>query len=561
MQDDFGGDAILYGSNNGRPNKLAFLVAPLYDRNKSLKNEFFQYCKVQQFLKTPANSERRKQTMDDFRKRAGESYRQKIEPEFKRLFDECEVVSDQTPITGDLGSLKGAARYKEALNKHFSNVYPYGKLVTGSEFSKNSDELRHALTKPVDANEYTGLKATLNPCEDAVERYLLKQYPEVPVQEIVKKFAGAPYGWNEYATLYVVNELVRRHKRAYILSGDKNADIKSIAAALTSTERNKVVISAAQAIDQSLIDNFMTSWKNIFGVAATTSADGSEQFRSTKEKLLEEITKYRELTTKISRYPFAKPVLDLLATLEKWQAERDMEIYFKLVIDDAATTRDNVDLSREIIQFCEDHLSRYLDILKYADDNKDNFNFLQAQQKEAAQKLLLLKDETNPNANMPSYKKMKDETEAALNQLRVSLQDDIRSNYDKAFEELIEMAQGNNVNPNILPDKESIIAEKSASTSLYALKTNASTDEFYKNMVKVIMEEKQRIDTSTSPVEEEIGEKTVEAPAQRKVAQISLATKTMKPLTNETEVDEYLAKLKRQLMSHLDKDEDVMIVK
>lgn len=546
MEDDFGGNQHQYALQN-KSNKLSFLIGPLYYANSSFRNDFFNFCKVQQYLKTPATGERRKQTMDDFRKRARETYDSKIVPEFRKMFDNCEVVSSQDVITAKLASLKGAQRYKSALESHFENIYPYGRLVTNQIFPRTSDDLRKAVLRKIATGEYEGLNAELTDPEKPVEAYLLQQGRELSLGDITKKFSGAPYGWNELCTMYIVNELVRRHKRDYSFNNDPNTETKIIATAMTTSDRNKIVVRPAQAISRDILDKFINAWKKVFGFNSAPSNDSSELFRGAKEKLKGVIESMGKVRDDVSKYPFVSPVVEAVRLFEEWESKRDPIQFFNAIIQGEDKGKELVDRYKEIKQFADDQLPRYVEFLRYIDNNKENFNFLSDEKKHSAEKFKELVSDETPFERMPSYNKLKKEIEAALNEIKKGLCAEIAANYEKAYTDLQGVCKENGVPESILPNLQSTITSKTNTDNLYALKDNRSTDEFYTQWVKVILDKK-------NPNGD--GNKT-----GKKTASITLNTRTRQKLTNESEVDDYLAQLKQQLMKHINDNEDVMVIK
>ena len=104
----------------------------------------------------------------------------------------------------------------------------------------------------------------------------------------------------------------------------------------------------------------------------------------------------------------------------------------------------------------------------------------------------------------------------------------------------------NGVPEDILPNLQSTITSKTNTDNPYALKDNRSTDEFYTYWVNEILSHKPDGGDSKPT---------------KNTAKISLNTRTQHKLTNEGDVDNYLAQLKQQLMKHINDNEDVMVIK
>ncbi len=547
MDDESSSDTHQYALRN-KPNKLAFLIGPLYTADNTLRDEFFHFCKVQQYLKTPATSDRRKRTMDEFRKRAKETYDTKIVPKFKKLFDSCEVVSGQNVITSRITTTKGSQRYNSALENHFENIYPYGHMAEWQKIPRTSDDLRKAVLRKISDGEYEGENADMLDIEKPVEMYLVKQDREVSLNDVIKKFSLPPYGWNELCTMYVVNELVRRHKRDYSYNNDPNVETKIIATAMTTSDRNKIVVRPAQAISREVLDNLIAAWKKVFGFNNPLPSDSSELFREANNELKKFIDGIGLVKEKVSQYPFSASLGAASRLLEEWGQKREPAQFFNAIIQDQEKGKELFDRYKEIRQFSEDHLSRYRELLQFINNNKENFNFLPDEKKNVVEKLRELTDDEAPFERMPAYNKLKKEVESALSEIKKELCAEITTNYTKTYADLQDVCKVNGVPESILPDLQTTILLKTNTDNLYALKDNRLTDDFYTLWVNEIL--------SRKPTPQ--GEKPSSA---RKTAKISLNTRTAQKLTNESEVDSYLAQLKLQLMKHINDNEDVMVVK
>lgn len=110
----------LFGTNE--PNKLTFSVEQELSKDKLLINDFFWYCQVQKFAAEKINSETRRKTVEAFASRANQVYETRIVPKMNALLNKCEVLSGNATlqVAGE-----GAARYKQALELHFANVYTH----------------------------------------------------------------------------------------------------------------------------------------------------------------------------------------------------------------------------------------------------------------------------------------------------------------------------------------------------------------------------------------------------------------------------------------------------
>ena len=177
--------------------------------NQELRANFLYYCRVQRFAQEPAISEERQRTKQIFSQRADELYKKEILPQFQQMLDTCAVISCGSVMsTVDTGTAKKAERYKTLLNKHLEALYQFAGLVNNGETPKTQSELSAKMLRPVDP-ELGNLP--LSQPEKKIKDWLDRQPHDVTVAEIVRQFAKIPYGWSDFATIYYLNELIRRH--------------------------------------------------------------------------------------------------------------------------------------------------------------------------------------------------------------------------------------------------------------------------------------------------------------------------------------------------------------
>ena len=530
------------------PNKLVYYAGPQFNENKKLKNAFFWYCQVNRYMATPATNEENVNVRKEFDKRAKEQFEAIIAPEFQKILDSCPVISGMRVVDDmELGNKRGNERFHNAIQKHLAGIYTKGSLVDHASIPRNTEALRKAILRPVNPGDYTGMNAQLTPAEHEVEIYLNKQYIEVNVADVVSKFARAPYGWDSICTLYVVNELVRRHNRDYSFSNNPNVETALVASRLVQ-ETNKFTLRQAKAIPQELINQFIEAWKDIFGLkAAFTTTDSTQLFRLSREpENAHSLAKYREgyraIEAEVGSYPFAKPIHKAVSLLDNWLGERDPQKFFQAVIDKRQEARETIDKCKEVVQFTHDQLKNYRDLLAFADDNMYNFPFVPIDKQEKVTAFTKIKDDPWPIPNLRTYLSLMRELKVSLDDVRKELRDKIRVAYNEQFDYLERVAKEQKVPLTVLSNRDNVLSVKTTPDNIMVLQGNISTDAFYQSEIGKILEYAKK-------------------DGEKKVRKASLNTKTQLPLKNENDIDHYLSGLREQLLKLLVDSDGVMIVK
>lgn len=532
--DDASNYAFTYNKDARR---LVFFMAPGYKESRML-NDFYWYCQVQDYLQHASNeSEQRTKTNNAFKEQANEIRKTKIENPLREIFDKCEVISGQSVLTSaELGIKKGNEKYKAAIQAHLSNIYIYAKAVSGSEYPTNAADLRTKLLNPE-------LEGEMSKPEEVVENFLMMQGHDTAVTDIVQKFSQAPYGWNEVCTLYVLNKLVVRRKRAFMYNNNPNVDRKTVAENL---QKNKPLftVTTAQEIPQDMVNKFTVAWKSIFKQVSVMPSDPQELFDYCRLGEKSPIVKneYETYARKLSgagASVLAQTLYDMIEKMKQWRETRDIKAFFNTFIEGEQEIAQQLDVCTRVIGFCKDQLTKYEEILSFVNHNVENFEFLEDDAYQLATELKKIQKEAWPIDKMPIYNKQKRNVEGAIGEVRTSMVEVVKKAYDECYEQLNQLLQNLGIPEYRLPDKESTLSTKTHTESLHALKLYADTTDFFNEQVAKI-------------------NKYAEEKNKPKVHSVTLRTKS-KAIRTEADVDAYLADLKKQIMPSLNGKDDIII--
>ena len=534
-----------------QPNRMVYYLGPQFRSNKRLYNAFYWYCQANLYMATPAAKNGDAKTHAEFTKRAQELYTYVIAPEMQKIVDTCPIVSGLSVIDEtELGQKKGNDRYHLAIAKHLSGIFTKANLVDSPSIPHTTELLKKAILRNIHPGEYEGMNAVLTDAEHEVEIYLNKQFMEVNVADVLTKFSKAPYGWDNICTLYIINELVRRHNRDYSYSNNPNVETSLVANRIVS-EYNKFTLRQAKVISPQVIQEFIAAWKDIFGLsAAPATTDSTQLFRMCRDveserSLARMIKGYKDIEQQILAYPFVSPIREAIDMFEKWLSERDPLKFFQTVIADREKAHVLIDRCKEVVQFTHDQLSTYRTLRQFVDDNQYNFAFVPMEIQGAVGEITKVKDDPWPIAGLRGYIKLQRQLSGALDEVRNKLRCQVREAYAETFTQLREICLKSKVKEDILPNEDATIHLKSSPSNILQLQNNLSTDAFYQEQVKAILEAMPKDDDGK----------------EKEVKQITLNTKTPHPLQTIADIDDYLSKLRTQLIRVIENGDSVMVIK
>lgn len=544
---------------NNNVNRMVYYVAPQYRDNKRLYNAFYWYCQANRYMATPIENEENRKTRDEFEKRANELYNGLIKKEFEKILDTCPIISGLSVIDeAELKQKRGNDRYRLAMDKHLSSIYTKANLVDSPSMPRTTEQLKKAILRDINPGEYDGINAELTDAEHEVEIYLNKQYAEVNVSDVLAKFAKAPYGWDNICTLYVINELVRRHNRDYSYANNPNVETSTVANRIVS-ESNKFTLRQAKVISPQVIQDFITAWKEIFGISAVpSSTDSTQLFRACRDiesdrSLAKFIKGYKEIELQIASYPFCQPIREAIELFESWLNERDPLKFFNLVTAAKDEAKVLIDKCKEVVQFTHDQLNKYKELLQSLEENQYNYPFVPMELQGAVTDFLKLKDDPWPISGLRVYIKLNNQLSGILDGVREELRKKIKAAYNEMFDYLKQVAEKQHVPESVLSDREAVIRVKTTPTNILVLQNNANTDTFYQEQVDKIM--------SYNPPQPKPDEDEDDPAPVKRIRKASLQTKTKLPITNAEDIERYLEGLRQQLEKLLVDQDGVMIVK
>jgi len=567
-------DQFAFSTNNSpQGSHLIFFLYPLIKDNQELRANFLYYCRVQRFAQEPAISEERQRTKRLFQERAKDLYDKEIKPQFQHILDTCPVISCGSVLSStDTGSAKKAERYKALLSKHMDSLYSFAQLANNPEVPKNGTDLSAKILRPI---EETTVQMPMSTPEKKIKDYLDRSPHDVTVYDVIRQFTKVPYGWSDYATIYFLNELVRRHLYAFNYNNNPNVSREDTARNIV-RDASKFTVEKAKAISQDVLNDFISAWKKIFNVMSVKgSNDSTELFRNCKEtddSVLNKLLKnYRDLSRKINGCPFAHTIDEAITLMESWLTERDHLKFFQTIIDSRDEATALFDRCKSINSFHNDQFDLYERLRNFLDVNRDNFAFLPQDQQQTVESLRAINKDTEPWDKMPSYNKMMKNLYGQLQECKAKLIADIKAKYNKVFDELEQYADEVGVPRDKFAKRDITISLKTNTGNFYALQANANTTSFYEDEMKKINASISSTGGGTGSgggtgnggngggTGTGTGNGGGQTPPKRIRKVVHLNTHTNQPMRSEADVDIYLAGLKEELMQYINSNNDIIV--
>lgn len=526
---------------SGSLKEMVYCMAEQYNTSSKLKRDFYWYCQVDDFVRsTPPANDKQSQALLKFGANAKEVLDRDIKPAIHRILDTCPIIIGTNVLsTTELGAIKGSERYKKALELHFSNIYKYASYAVATGVPRSSDELKRRILSPLE--NYTAIP--MSEGESQINNYLIRQSNNVILSDLVSYFYKPPFGWNNVATIFFVNELVRRNNRSWSYNNTDNV-AANIVANNVLNESNKFVIKPAQQIAQDLIINFVEAWKDIFNSRSLVIDMGASAiFDKCKKEIITLIDNNNTLFSTVARYPFGHYIKEVIDLLNEWNAERDASKFFQKVVDCRDKAKSMMDKRKDIQSFVDDQLKKYESIIRFVNDNQTNLPYLNDNNiKDSIEHI-----KTDENPDVVLYNKLMKEVDTKLRGIKSELIQEIKDVYQSVFDDLESLVRKSNVPDTIIPQRDSIDKQVERATNISALEAiKLNADQFRASQIQNILSFCNERDKANDP-------------QTRTTISFQLKTSSSHTLKTEKDIDDYLDSLKQQLMERLEKN-DLMIL-
>jgi hypothetical protein len=336
------------------------------------------------------------------------------------------------------------------------------------------------------------------------------------------------------------------------------------------SQSSHITLKPAQLIPQQVINDFISAWNNIFGLAnAQVTTDGRElcrRCREGKESLESYISEYNEKARKAGNNLFAKPIVEAINAMEGWKLIRDPKNFFDNIIAKKDAGRALIEEAKKCIKFVDSQMANFNKVLDFIEKNRINFTCLPADKQLSVQTLLALKQDPLPT--MQTYGQLMRTLEQAIKTQQAEYRKQILEAYQSTYQKLYAICDQNNIEYTFLPDMTQLVETKQKEENLLLLKQNANTMEFFnKQQMFIINEHNERIRKTLEQNNKDNDTENIDdVQNDNPTPQISVVIEPLalstpsKVLRTEAEVDTYIADLKAQIMAKLKEGEQAVMV-
>lgn len=464
--------------------ELVICLNEWYNDDKSFRNEFNWYCQTNKYFINNSGSStgERSKTNENFRIRNNQ-LRNKLENTLKQKVAEVRYISLNQVIEPD--QINGSApsdRLGNMIEKHLEGIYKNHKL--SQEYARNQAELKKSAADPqIPA-------PVLTPAEQLVNDFISANNNQITVQDLIYKFAQEPFGWRFEAVLDVLVQLAKKKKREFVYKGQPRYPIIDfINKAVSTTERMSCEVVTGEEIDQSVLDDVVIAFKEIFNETLPGATDKNTLYENLLNALGKKLQWHQDLEkTYYGKFPFGNCFQTGTQQLSTWVQTRDIKKLFTTLIEGQEQAKELFDQTKAMDDFIRRALEEYRSFSAFVREHNENVKMLGQEEKEKVKKINEFLSLEDPRKEFRHIKKAYQEILLALKEKLTELKTEVRTLYEEAFDELEKEAVKHNVSVDKYTDKDYTLGSIERINSLSALQNKKlNIDNFKSEELKKII--------------------------------------------------------------------------
>lgn len=528
-----------------KKNDLGICVHEWFMQDDSLRRDLEWYCKTLKFFSNHGDAATgvRAKTIENFRVRNNDLEKNLLQ-RFKQAYAETRFISLQRVIESD--QVNGADpedRTKNILTKHLAGIYHKHELAAA--YAQNQKDLKASAA----SNQV--LMPGLTPAEELVNNMITNYNNQVTVHDLLNELEKPPFGWRNEAALDVLVRLVKKKKRVFRYRNQPRFPIvEFINKAVTAPERMVCEVVSGQEIDQATLDETAFAFRDIFNRDLRSATDGNELYQSLCDELQMELHVYQPLEDEYHAYPFGACFHEANKLLRRWRDTRDPKTLFDLVRNEKDTAKNLLDQAKGLRDFAVQFRKEYDAIQKFYRDNRENIRELGIDTREKADKIEAFLRSEDPRSDFRHIRKAYDEIHTALKEYKAQLLDEVLARYEQVFEELeAEKTKLGVQDGHVLADRQSVLQQIKRLESIAQLNNKLlSADAFKTDQIDALIRYAAAKPADPARPQTRVGE-----PREYYI------TRLMATITTEQELDEYLARARREMQELLRQHKTIII--
>ncbi|WP_188093712.1 BREX system P-loop protein BrxC [Sulfurimonas xiamenensis] len=471
--------------------------------------------------------------------------REKLQNDLKDFISEANLYLSGKVL--DIATKDIKTKIENAFEELITSTYSYIGLLTQvyeerdiSVVLNQSDDL------------LTGSDDALTPAEQEIYTYIDRQkksHKSTTISNLLEYFQVRPYGWYQNAILVQIASMYMKQK-VDLKQNSTPLNKQEVLNALTNNRQFNTLVVPKTIIDEKKVKKTKEILSELYPNAtfsSTSTRDIYDIAIQETQKLISTCKNFMNL-----HYPFNsefQKIIDILTPIEKLTTETLFDELSNME-DDLLDTKD--DIIEPIMEFMNGDKRRIYDsAVKFVHDNKDNLRYINDTQKSLLEDL---SSQTKPYSGNHIQ-----QAKQALTAIEALLQPLVEKTRLEAFEKIdsiIKELQSNEHFEKVpSADRYKIIRPREELKNSLTFTTSIDTIKQRTNAEALADELNRGLDT----LFELIPQEEVTAPQPTTVRIATLTPKSKITLKSTQDVEEYIDKLKENLLNEIDNGKQVLL--
>jgi len=481
------------------------------------------------FNKANDNNKRREKLQDDLKVFIGEA----------KLYHNGKILN--------IGTTDVKTKVENAFEELITSTYTYISLLT-----KVYEERDINIVLNQSDDLLTGSDDALSPAEKEIYTYVDRQknaHKSITIANLLEHFRMRPYGWYQNAILTLIASMYMKQK-IDLKQNSTPLNKQEVLTALTNNRQFNTIVAPKTIIGEDKLKKTKEVLSELYPNASFSSTSTRDIYDVTMRETNLLISACRNFMN--LNYPFNgafQEIIDVLAPLEKLTTDTLFDVVPNME-DELLDAKE--DLIEPIMEFMNGEKRRIYDsVVKYVSDNQNNLRYIDDPQKNMIEELSAL-PKPYSGSHIQKAKQAHSTIEALLKPLIEQIQEEAIAKVDAVIKELQENENFNKVPEadryKVIRPRQELMENIKTTTSIDTIKQRSNTDSLADELSRGI-----------EKIFELIPQTEVVTPKQDTVRIAKLTPKNKITLKNSDDVNEYIDKLKENLLNEINNDKQIIL--
>jgi len=471
--------------------------------------------------------------------------REKLQNDLKDFISEAKIYHNGKVLNIATKDVK--TKIENAFETLITSTYSYIGLL-----SKVYEERDISIVLNQSDDLLTGSDDALSPTETEIYTYIQRQktsHKAIMISDLLEYFSIRPYGWYQNAILTQIASMYMK-QQVDLKQNSTPLNKKEVLTALTNNRQFNTIVAPKVKVDANKIKKTKDTLSELYPNASFNSTSTREIYdvcQSETTKLISACRNFMNLN-----YPFNdvfQEIIDVLTPLEKLTTDTLFDEITNME-DTLLDAKDN--LIDPIMEFMNgDKRKIYDSVKKFVDENSNNLRYIDSPQKDVL-KTLLTSEKPYSGNTIPKAKQALKEVEELLQPLIEQTRTEAITKIEAVIKELQE-----NENFEKIPSEDRYKVIRPRQELIETIKHTSSIDTIkQRSNADALADELNR---GLEKIFELIPQNVIVPPKQDTVRITKLTPRTKLTLKNSDDVNEYIEKLKENLLNEIDSGKQVLL--